>query len=255
MSVPVNSPMKGSSIKHSSVKMDLAEKHGIDILYEDNHLIVLNKGISDIVQGDRSGDMSLDEKLRGFIKERDSKPGNVFVGVPHRLDRPVSGALVYTKTGKALSRMSEMFKHKQVEKIYHAIVATLPSQAEGTLEHYITRNTKQNKSYCHDSEVSASKHAILHYRLLSTSDNYFLLEVNLETGRHHQIRAQLAAVGSPIKGDLKYGAPRSNKNGGISLHARKISLIHPVKKEMLEVIAPYPGGDIFSYFPEPESKV
>jgi len=228
--------------------MSLQEKYGIQVLYEDNHLIILNKAISDIVQGDKTGDPSLDGKLREYIRERDSKPGNVFVGIPHRLDRPVSGAIVYAKTGKALSRMAQLFKGKDVEKIYHAITATLPVPPEGTLEHFMTRNTKQNKSYCHVSEQPGSKLAILHYRVLASSDRYHLLEIRLETGRHHQIRAQLAAIGCPIKGDLKYGAPRSNKNGGISLHARKISFIHPVKLEKIEVEAPYPGGDIFGVF-------
>jgi 23S rRNA pseudouridine1911/1915/1917 synthase len=232
--------------------MSLSQKYGIEILFEDNHLIILNKGVSDIVQGDRTGDISLDNKVRGFLKERDSKPGNVFVGIPHRLDRPVSGALVYTKTSKALSRMAALFKEKSVEKIYHAIVANRPEVLEGTLENYILRNTKQNKSYCKDREVPGSKHAILHYRMLSSSDRYHLVEILLETGRHHQIRAQLSHLGSTIKGDLKYGAPRSNKNGGISLHARKISFMHPVKKEKISVIAPYPEGDIFNVFSLPK---
>ncbi len=231
--------------------MSLEQKYGIEILYEDNHLIILNKGVSDIVQGDQTGDMSLDNILRGFLRERDSKPGNVFVGIPHRLDRPVSGAVVYTKTGKALSRMASMFKDKEVEKIYHAIVLDRPDPPEGTLANYLTRNTKQNKSYCHQSEVRGSKHAVLHYKLAGASDRYFLLEVILETGRHHQIRAQLAHAGCIIKGDLKYGAPRSNKNGGISLHARKIAFTHPVKKERIEVVAPYPEEDIFKIFASP----
>jgi 23S rRNA pseudouridine1911/1915/1917 synthase len=228
--------------------MLLEEKYGIEILYEDNHLIVLNKGVSDIVQGDKTGDISLDNKLRDFLKERDSKPGNVFVGIPHRLDRPVSGALVYTKTGKALSRMAELFREKKVEKIYYAISATIPDPSSGTLEHFIIRNTKQNKSYCHNKEIEGSKHAVLHYALLTSSDRYHLLEVLLETGRHHQIRAQLSKIGCIIKGDLKYGAPKSNKNGGISLHARKIAFTHPVKKERIEVLAPFPKGDIFNVF-------
>lgn len=228
--------------------MLLEQKYGIEILYEDNHLIVLNKGVSDIVQGDKTGDISLDRKLRDFLKERDSKPGNVFVGIPHRLDRPVSGAIVYTKTGKALSRMSELFREKKVEKIYYAISASPPDPDAGTLEHFIIRNTKQNKSYCHTKEIEGGKHAVLHYRMLASSDRYYLLEVLLETGRHHQIRAQLSKIGCIIKGDLKYGAPRSNKNGGISLHARKIAFIHPVKNERIEVVAPFPNGDIFTVF-------
>jgi 23S rRNA pseudouridine1911/1915/1917 synthase len=218
------------------------------ILYEDNHLLIVNKRVSQIVQGDKTGDASLDRLLKDFIKERDKKPGEVFLGIPHRLDRPVSGAVVFAKTSKALSRMALLFKEKKVEKIYHAIVEKCPRPESGTLEHYLTRNTKQNKSYVHEHQVKDSKHALLHYRKVASSDRYHLLEVELETGRHHQIRAQLAAMGSIIKGDRKYGARRSNPNGGISLHARRISFIHPVKKESLEVVAPYPKMDIFPVF-------
>jgi 23S rRNA pseudouridine1911/1915/1917 synthase len=166
----------------------------VPILYEDNHLLVVNKGVSDIVQGDKTGDASLDKLLKDFIKERDGKPGEVFLGIPHRLDRPVSGAVVFAKTSKALSRMAQLFKEKEVEKIYHAIVTEIPSPRQGSLEHYITRNTKQNKSYAHTREVKDSKWARLHYRMLASSDHYHLLEVELETGRHHQIRVQLAAL-------------------------------------------------------------
>ena len=218
------------------------------ILYEDNHLLIVNKRVSDIVQGDQTGDPSLDKLLKGFIKERDGKPGEVFLGIPHRLDRPVSGAVVFAKTSKALSRVARLFKEKEVEKVYHAIVESMPPAPEGVLEHYMTRNTRQNKSYAHDREVPGSKLARLGYRMLASSDRYHLLEVHLETGRHHQIRAQLAAVGCVIKGDRKYGAKRTNKNGGISLHARRISFIHPVRKEPLTVIAPYPKMDIFPVF-------
>lgn len=210
--------------------------------------MVVNKRVSDIVQGDQTGDISMDRLLKDFIKVRDSKPGEVFMGIPHRLDRPVSGAVIFAKTSKALSRMANMFKEKEVEKIYHAIVEKCPQPESGILEHYLTRNTKQNKSYVHNSEVSGSKWARLSYRKLASSDHYHLLEVLLETGRHHQIRAQLAAQGSVIKGDRKYGAKRSNKNGGISLHARKVSFIHPVKKEPVEIVAPYPKMDIFPVF-------
>lgn len=218
------------------------------ILYEDNHLMVVNKKVSQIVQGDKSGDPSMDMLLKAFIKERDNKPGEVFLGIPHRLDRPVSGAVVFAKTSKALSRMAGLFKEKKVEKIYHAIVEKCPQPDSGTLEHYLSRNTKQNKSYIHDREVPDSKFARLHYRKLASSDRYHLLEIVLETGRHHQIRAQLAGIGSAIKGDRKYGAKRSNPNGGISLHARRITFIHPVKKEKVEVLAPYPKMDIFPVF-------
>jgi 23S rRNA pseudouridine1911/1915/1917 synthase len=217
-------------------------------LYEDNHLLVVNKGVSDIVQGDQTGDPSLDRLLREFIKARDGKPGEVFLGIPHRLDRPVSGVVVYAKTSKALSRMAQLFKEKQVEKIYHVIVEQCPNPESGVLEHYLTRNTRQNKSYAHDREVPGSKWARLQYRKLASSSHYHLLEVVLETGRHHQIRAQLATVGSIIKGDRKYGARRSYKNGGISLHARKIAFIHPVKNEPVEIVAPYPRWDIFPVF-------
>lgn len=220
----------------------------VPILYEDNHLMIVNKRVSDIVQGDQTGDASLDQILKDFIKVRDQKPGDVFLGIPHRLDRPVSGAVVFAKTSKALSRMAKMFKDKEVEKIYHAIVVDSPDPESGTLEHYITRNTRQNKSYVHNKEVPDSKWARLSYRKLASSDHYHLLEVLLETGRHHQIRAQLAGIGSVIKGDRKYGARRSNKNGGISLHAREISFVHPVKKETLKVVAPYPKMDIFPVF-------
>ena len=211
-------------------------------------MLIVNKRVSDIVQGDQTGDLSLDRLLKDFIKERDSKPGEVFLGIPHRLDRPVSGAVIFAKTSKALSRMALMFKEKEVEKIYHAIVVESPDPEAGTLEHYLTRNTKQNKSYVHRKEVPGSKWARLHYRKLASSDHYHLMEVVLETGRHHQIRAQLADQGCVIKGDRKYGARRSNKNGGISLHARRVSFIHPVRKETVEVVAPYPKLDIFPVF-------
>jgi 23S rRNA pseudouridine1911/1915/1917 synthase len=223
-------------------------KSPVQILYEDNHLLVVNKRVSDIVQGDQTGDPSLDKLLKEYLKVRDSKPGDVFLGIPHRLDRPVSGAVVFAKTSKALSRMAQLFKDQQVEKIYHAIVERCPNPESGVLEHHLTRNTKQNKSYTHDREVPGSKWARLRYKKLAFSDHYFLLEVLLETGRHHQIRVQLAAAGSVIKGDRKYGARRSNNNGGISLHARKIAFIHPVRKEPLEITAPYPPMDIFPVF-------
>jgi 23S rRNA pseudouridine1911/1915/1917 synthase len=220
----------------------------VEILYEDNHLMVVNKRVSDIVQGDQTGDISLDRLLKDYIKERDGKPGEVFLGIPHRLDRPVSGAVIFARTSKALTRMTKMFKDKEVEKIYHAIVEHPPAEPAGTLQHYLTRNTKQNKSYVHNHEVPDSKHAILHYRMIASSDHYHLLEIVLETGRHHQIRSQLASIGCVIKGDRKYGARRTNKNGGISLHARKVSFVHPVKKERIEIVAPYPKMDIFPVF-------
>jgi 23S rRNA pseudouridine1911/1915/1917 synthase len=223
-------------------------KPPVPILYEDNHLMIVNKRTSDIVQGDKTGDISLDKLMKEFIRVRDNKPGDVFMGIPHRLDRPVSGAVILAKTSKALSRMALMFKEKEVYKIYHAIVVERPNPESGTLEHYLTRNTKQNKSYVHKKEVPNSKWARLQYKLLGSSDHYHLMEIVLETGRHHQIRAQLADMGCVIKGDRKYGARRTNKNGGISLHARSVAFIHPVKKEPLEVFAPYPKMDIFPVF-------
>lgn len=219
-----------------------------EILYEDNHLIVVNKKISDIVQGDKTRDESLDKKIKKFIKERDNKPGEVYLGLPHRLDRPVSGVVVFTKTSKALSRMSEIFREGKAEKIYHAIVKNPPEVKEGLLEDYIRKNEKQNKAYICSESDNGAKLAKLRYKQIAKSDNYFLIQVNLLTGRHHQIRVQLSNIKSIIKGDLKYGFPRSNKNGGISLHARSISFIHPVKKENIFIEAPYPPGDIFDVF-------
>jgi 23S rRNA pseudouridine1911/1915/1917 synthase len=220
----------------------------IDIIYEDNHLIIINKKVSDIVQGDKTGDVSLDKKIKAFIKERDNKPGDVYLGIPHRIDRPVSGVIAYTKTSKALSRMNEIFREKKAKKIYWAIVKTRPEKESGLLEHFIRKNEKQNKSYVSDVEISGSKKASLSYKLIGVSDNYFLLEIDLHTGRHHQIRAQLAAIGCPIKGDLKYGFPRSNKNGGISLHARELIFTHPVKKTEMSVVAKPPEEDLYLVF-------
>ena len=213
------------------------------ILYEDNHLIIINKSGSEIVQSDKTGDVSLEDSLKLWIKEKYHKPGNVFLGVAHRLDRPVSGVVVFARTSKALTRLNEMFRNGEVHKTYLAIVKNAPREPEGTLEQYLVRNEQQNKSYVYDRERPGAKKAILHYRLVGRSDRYCLLEVDLKTGRHHQIRCQLAAMGCPIKGDLKYGFPRSNPGGGISLHARKISFIHPVSKELIEVTAPFPEDE------------
>lgn len=215
------------------------------VLYEDNHIIIVNKTTSEIVQGDKTGDKPLSETVKEWLKDKYNKPGNVFCGVTHRLDRPVSGIVVFAKTSKALSRMNEMFKSKEVKKTYWAIVKNMPKQAEGTLRHYLLKNEKQNKSYAHETEKAGSKLAILHYKLIAHSDKYNLLEVDLETGRHHQIRVQLSNMGCPIKGDLKYGADRSNPDGGISLHARHISFIHPVSKELIEVTAPLPDDNLW----------
>ena len=213
------------------------------VLYEDNHIIAVNKSTSEIVQGDKTGDQPLSETIKLYLKEKYNKPGEVFLGVTHRLDRPVSGVVLFAKTSKALTRMNEMFRNQEVKKTYWAIVKERPAQPEGRLEHYLVRNEKQNKSIAYDKERSDAKKAALSYRLIAQSDTYYLLEVNLETGRHHQIRCQLAKMGCPIKGDLKYGFPRSNPNGGISLHARTIEFIHPVSKLQISLTAPVPTDD------------
>lgn len=213
------------------------------ILYEDNHIIAVNKTCSEIVQGDKTGDEPLSETLKQYIKEKYHKPGEVFLGVTHRLDRPVSGVVLFARTSKALSRLNEMFKNQEIKKTYWAIVKNAPPQPEGRLEHYLLRNEKQNKSFAYDKPVPDSKKAILSYKLIAKSDVYFLLEINLETGRHHQIRCQLAKMGCPIKGDLKYGFARSNANGGISLHARHIAFIHPVSGLSIDLTAPVPDDD------------
>jgi 23S rRNA pseudouridine1911/1915/1917 synthase len=213
------------------------------VLYEDNHLIVVNKASSEIVQGDKTGDEPLPEVVKRYIKAKYNKPGEVFLGVTHRLDRPVSGIVVFARTSKALTRMNELFRTHQVKKIYWAIVKETPSLSEARITHHLVRNEKQNKSYAYDKPVQDSKEATLSYRLLSRSDRYNLLEVVLETGRHHQIRCQLAKIGCPIKGDLKYGFARSNPNGGISLHARRIEFTHPVSKELIVIEAPVPEDE------------
>lgn len=218
------------------------------VVYEDNHIIVVNKTSSEIVQGDKTGDIPLSETVKQYLKEKYQKPGNVFVGVTHRLDRPVSGLVVFAKTSKALSRLNEMFKNSEVKKTYWAIVKECPRELEGELVHYLVRNEKQNKSYAYDKEVPDSKKAILHYRLIARSQNYNLLEVDLKTGRHHQIRCQLAKMGCPIKGDLKYGFARSNPDGSICLHARRISFIHPVSKEEIDLETPVPPGSLWNGF-------
>jgi 23S rRNA pseudouridine1911/1915/1917 synthase len=220
----------------------------MDILYEDNHIIAVNKRVSDIVQADKTGDVSMEESLKLYIKEKYNKPGDVFLGIVHRIDRPVSGVVLFARTSKALTRLNEMFQEKTVQKIYWAIVKNQPPDEKGTLIHFITRNTKANKSYCSVNEVKDSKKAILHYKLIAKSDNYFLLEINLETGRHHQIRAQLSTIGCPIKGDLKYGFARSNPDGGISLHSRMVKFVHPVKGEEITIIAEPPKDNLWDSF-------
>lgn len=218
------------------------------VVYEDNHIIVVSKTSSEIVQGDKTGDTPLSETVKAYLKEKYAKPGNVFIGVTHRLDRPVSGLVVFAKTSKALARLNEMFRDGDVKKTYWAIVKECPKETEGELVHYLVRNEKQNKSYAYDKEVKNSKKAILHYKLIGHSQNYYLLEVDLKTGRHHQIRCQLAKMGWPIKGDLKYGAQRSNPDGSICLHARTIKFIHPVSKEPIELTAPVPEGNLWNGF-------
>ena len=208
------------------------------ILYEDNHLLIINKRVGEIVQGDKTGDEPLCDTLKAFIAQRDGKPGRVFMGVPHRLDRPVSGIAVFAKTSKALKRLNEAFRSGDIHKTYWALTCAAPSPAEGELENKLLRNEKQNKSYICNNDNPAAKLARLRYRTLRQFDRYTLVEVELLTGRHHQIRCQLAGIGCPIKGDLKYGAARSNRDGGISLHARSITLMHPTRKEPVTVVAP-----------------
>ena len=213
------------------------------VLYEDNHIIAVNKSSSEIVQGDKTGDQPLSETIKLYIKEKYNKPGEVFLGVVHRLDRPVSGVVLFAKTSKALTRLNEMFRTHEIKKTYWAIVKEKPEKSEARLEHYLTRNEKQNKSMAYDRPRADAKQSALSYRLIAQSNIYYLLEVQLETGRHHQIRCQLAKMGCPIKGDLKYGFSRSNPNGGISLHARSVEFIHPVSKLAIHIIAPVPEND------------
>ncbi|MGB5435232.1 MAG: RNA pseudouridine synthase [Maribacter sp.] len=224
----------------------LSTSKNLQILYEDNHLIAVNKRPGDIVQGDKTGDLPLSEIVKAYIKEKYNKPGNVYLGVAHRLDRPTSGIVVFAKTSKALSRLNKLFAEKEAKKTYWAVVKNCPPKNHDCLTHWLLRNTKQNKSYAHNTEVNTSKKAVLEYRMLKKLDHYYLLEIDLKTGRHHQIRAQLTAIGCPIKGDLKYGFDRSNKDGSIHLHARKLSFIHPVQKETLEIIAPVPNDPIWN---------
>lgn len=218
------------------------------VLYEDNHIIVINKAAGEIVQGDKTGDESLCDTMKRYIKEKYAKPGNVFIGLPHRLDRPVSGIVVFAKTSKALERLNRMFSEGSVKKIYWALTKGIPVPAEAELDTWILRNEKMNKSFSYPKEVKGSKRAILHYRLAAASQNYNLIEVELKTGRHHQIRCQLSSIGCPIKGDLKYGAQRSNPDGSISLHARYIEFTHPVSKELIAITAPLPGDKLWQSF-------
>jgi len=220
----------------------------IEVLYEDNHLIAVYKKASDLSQKDKTGDESLDGELKQYIAEKYNKPGDVFLGIIHRLDRPVSGVLLYARTSKALTRMNEIFRTRDVRKIYLAITRERPPEDEAIITHYLKKNEKQNKSYVYDNEVKGSKMASLSYRILGRSERYFLLEIELLSGRHHQIRAQLARIGCPLKGDLKYGFPRSNEDGSISLMARSLEFIHPVKKEKVIIEAHLPDGDVWHLF-------
>jgi len=224
----------------------LSNKHNLQVLYEDNHIIVVNKRPGDIVQGDKTGDTPLSEVVKEYIKDKYNKPGNVYLGVVHRLDRPTSGIVILARTSKALPRLNQLFKDRDAKKTYWAIVKNMPPKEEDSLVHYLKRNPKQNKSYAHIKEVPESKKAILDYKIIQKLDNYFLLEISLHTGRHHQIRSQLSAIGCPIKGDLKYGFDRSNKDASISLHARKLSFTHPVKDLELDLVAPVPNDPIWN---------
>ncbi len=218
----------------------------MQVLYEDNHIIIVNKAASEIVQGDKTGDMPLSEMVKAYIKEKYAKPGAVFLGVVHRLDRPVSGVVVFARTSKALERLNAMFREGgRIQKTYWAIVKERPREPEGELVHYLVRNEQQNKSYAYSTERVGAKRSVLDYRLLASMDRYHLLEVTLRTGRHHQIRCQLAKMGSPIKGDLKYGSERSNPDGSICLHARRIRFEHPVSKVMIDVVAPVPDTPLW----------
>jgi 23S rRNA pseudouridine1911/1915/1917 synthase len=226
-------------VKHS-------DKNNLQVLYEDNHIIIVNKRAGDIVQGDKTGDTPLSEVVKSFLKDKYNKPGNVYLGVVHRLDRPTTGIVMFAKTSKALPRLNKLFAEKKTNKTYWAIVKNPPVKTENTLLHWLKKNPKNNKSAAHLKEISDGKKAILHYTTLKTLDNYTLLEVTLETGRHHQIRVQLASIGSPIKGDLKYGFNRSNPDGSISLHARRLQFVHPVSNEAIDLEAPLPEDSVWN---------
>jgi 23S rRNA pseudouridine1911/1915/1917 synthase len=223
-----------------------------EILYEDNHLIAVYKKSSDLSQSDKTGDTALDTEVKNYLAEKYNKPGDVFLGVIHRLDRPVGGVLLFARTSKALERMNEIFRTREVRKTYIAVVNERPPDDEAVLTHFLKKNEKQNKTYVFDNEVKGSKIASLSYRLAGRSERYFLLEIELHSGRHHQIRAQLAKIGCPVKGDLKYGYPRSNKDGSICLFARRIEFIHPVKKEKISITAHFPQGDVWKLFSNAE---
>ena len=228
------------------MKKEVSNKSNLIVLHEDNHIIVVNKRVGDLVQGDKTGDKPLSEVVKEYIKDKYNKPGEVFLGVVHRLDRPTTGIVVFARTSKALTRMNELFSNRETQKTYWAVVKNKPEKSQDKLIHYIKRNEKNNTSKAHSKEVPDSKLASLDYKIIKALDNYVALEINLHTGRHHQIRAQLSAIGSPIKGDLKYGFDRSNPDGGIHLHARKLVFIHPVSKENIEIIAPVPNDAVWN---------
>ncbi|WP_299059776.1 RluA family pseudouridine synthase [uncultured Polaribacter sp.] len=221
-------------------------KKNLQILFEDNHIIIVNKRAGDITQGDKTGDKPLSDVVKDYIKDKYNKPGNVYLGVVHRLDRPTSGIIIFAKTSKSLERLNKMLRDKTINKTYWAVVKNHPKKEKDTLINFLKKNPKNNKSTAYSKEIEGSKKAILHYKVIKKLDNYCLIEIDLETGRHHQIRTQLSTIGSPIKGDLKYGFDRSNKDGSIHLHARKINFIHPVSKENINIIAPTPKEVIWN---------
>ncbi|WP_303315249.1 RluA family pseudouridine synthase [Flavivirga abyssicola] len=226
-------------------KKIFSNKNNLQVLYEDNHIIIVNKRAGDIVQGDKTGDKPLSDVVKEYIKDKYNKPGNVYLGVVHRLDRPTTGLVIFAKTSKVLPRLNKLFLSKDIQKTYWAVVKNKPLKTGDTLTNWLKKNPKNNKSTAYTKEVKDSKKAILHYKILKKLDNYYLLEVNLETGRHHQIRSQLSNIGCPIKGDLKYGFNRSNKDASIHLHARYIEFVHPVKKEPITISAPLPKDAIW----------
>lgn len=221
-------------------------KENLQVLFEDNHIIIVNKRSGDITQGDKTGDQPLSDVVKAYVKEKYNKPGEVFIGTVHRLDRPTSGIVIFARTSKALTRLNKMLRDKIIDKTYWALVKNAPNKASDTLTNFLKKDTKKNKSFVYKKEIEGSKKATLHYTVLKKLENYSLLEIDLETGRHHQIRTQLSHIGSVIKGDLKYGASRSNKDGSISLHARKIKFIHPVSKEEIAITAPTPKDVIWN---------
>lgn len=224
----------------------ISTKDNLQVLFEDNHIIVVNKRVGDIVQGDKTGDKPLSEVVKEYIKDKYNKPGEVFLGVVHRLDRPTTGIVMFARTSKALERLNKMFSERETQKTYWAVVKNKPPKQEDNLVHFLKRNQQNNTSKAHLKEIPDSKKASLDYKIIAELKNYFALEINLHTGRHHQIRSQLSAIGCPIKGDLKYGFDRSNPDGGIHLHARKLKFVHPVTKENIEIIAPTPDDVIWN---------